>query len=181
MAGKAKKKIHFPKTRLAELAARSGGILRDDALDGASKSLEGMRDQADTQIRAAIKAMEDIVFSRAAGEALDDSQMIAILRHADQIVTLAGTFCYATLDTAAKSLCDVTDGLIRAGVHSRQPVAVHVQTMHLLAPGTMRLSAEHAEKMLSELAKVSAHFNFESLGANQVNDNIEMNAAPLKS
>jgi len=28
---------------------------------------------------------------------------------------------------------------------------------------------------------VSAHFNFESLGANQVNDNIEMNAAPLKS
>jgi hypothetical protein len=181
MAGKAKKKIHFPKTRLSELAARAGGILRDDALDGAAKSLEGMREQADTQIRAAIKAMEDIVFSRAAGEALDDGQMLAILRHADQIVTLAGTFCYETLDTAAKSLCDVTDGLIRAGMHSRQPVAVHVQTMHLLAPGVMKLSAEHAEKMLGELAKVNAHFNFESLGANQVNDNLELSATPAKA
>src|SRR3569832_334119 len=178
MAGKAKKKIYFPKTRLAELAARAGGILRDDALDGASKSLEGMREQADTQIRSAIKAMEDIVFSRAAGEALDDEQMLAILRHADQIVTLAGTFCYGTLDTAAKSLCDVTDGLIRAGLHNRQPVAVHVQTMHLLAPGVMKLSAEHAEKMLGELAKVNAHFNFASLGDTQVNDSVELNAAP---
>jgi hypothetical protein len=181
MAGKAKKKIHFPKTRLAELTARAGGILRDDALDGAAKSLEGMREQADVQIRTAIKSMEDIVFSRAAGEALDDQQMLAILRHADQIVTLAGTFCYNTLDMAAKSLCDVTDGLIRAGMHNRQPVAVHVQTMHLLAPGTMKLSAEHAEKMLSELARVNAHFNFESLGAASVNDGVDLNAGPAKN
>ncbi len=78
MAGKAKKKDLFPEDAARpSLAARAGGILRDDALDGAaSKSLEGMREQADKQIRAAIKAMEAIVFAQAAGEALDDQQML---------------------------------------------------------------------------------------------------------
>lgn len=181
MAGKAKKKIFFPKTRLAELAARSGGILRDDALEGAMKTLEGMREKADTQIRAAVAAMEDIVFGAASGDTLDNEQILSILRHADQIVTLAGTFGYTTLDSASKSLCDVADGLLRAGMHDRQPVAVHVQTLHLLAPGKMVLSPEHAEKMLAELSKVSAHFNFDSLGATAVNDGEELATAPVRN
>jgi hypothetical protein len=178
---KAKKKIFFPKTRLAELVARAGGVLRDDALDGALKTLETMREQADGQIRAAIAAMEDIVFAPSTGNALDDEQLLAILRHADQVVTLSGTFCYAALDAAAKSLCDISDGLLRAGMHDRQPVAVHVQTLHLLAPGNMTLAPEHAEKMLSELAKVNAHFNFDSLAALPVNDGVELAAAPLRN
>ena len=165
MAGKAKKKIFFPKTRLSELAARAGGMLRDDALDGAMASLESMRAQSDGEIRKSIAAMEGIVFARETGDTLDDAQMHAILCHADQVVTLAGTFCYTALDSAARSLCDITDGLMRAGMHNRKPVAVHVQTLHLLAPGGMMLSPEHAEKMLGELAKVAAHFNFGSLGA----------------
>jgi len=181
MAGKAKKKIFFPKTRLSELAARAGGVLRDDALDGAMKTLEGMRDKADVQIRGAIAALEEIVFGRASGDTLNDEKMLAILRHADQIVTLSGTFGYTSLDAASRSLCDVADGMLRAGMHDRQPIAVHVQTMHLLAPGNMKLSGEHAEKMLGELAKVTAHFNFESLGANQVNDGAELGAAPLRN
>jgi hypothetical protein len=162
MVGKAKKKVHFPKTRLAELAARAGGLTRDDAVDAALSSLESMRPGADAEIRASIAAMEDIVFSRGAGE-LDAEKMKAVLRHADQVVTLAGTFCYAALDTAAKSLCDVADGLLRTSTFRREPVAVHVQTMHLLAPGGMQLSAEHTETMLGELAKVADHFSFGSL------------------
>ncbi len=177
MAGKAKKKIFFPKTRLSELAARAGGMLRDDAVDGAMASLESMREQADAEIRHAIAAMEGIVFARGAGETLDGGQMSAVLRHADQVVTLAGTFCYGALDTAARSLCDVTDGLLRAGIHDRKPVAVHVQTMHLLAPGNMSLSAEHAEMMLGELAKVADHFNFGSLGASAPADAADAMAA----
>jgi hypothetical protein len=170
MAGKAKKKIFFPKTRLSELAARAGGMLRDDALDGAMASLETMRAQSDGEIRKSIAAMEGIVFARETGDMLDDAQMLSILTHADQVVTLAGTFCYAALDSAARSLCDITDGLMRAGMHNRKPVAVHVQTLHLLAPGGMVLSPEHAEKMLGELAKVAAHFNFGSLAATVPSD-----------
>ncbi|HXC56457.1 MAG TPA: hypothetical protein VNU97_14260 [Rhizomicrobium sp.] len=177
MAGKAKKKVFFPKTRLAELAARAGGVTRDDAIDGAMTSLEGMRELADAEIRSSIAAMEGIVFTRNADDTLDDGQMNAILRHADQVVTLAGTFCYGALDTAARSLCDVADGLLRAGMHDRKPVAVHVQTMHLLAPGGMTLSPEHAELMLGELAKVTNHFNFGSLAATLTHDADEIVAA----
>jgi hypothetical protein len=180
MAGKAKKKIFFPKTRLSELAARAGGMLRDDALDGAMKSLEAMRAQGDIEIRKSISAMEAIVFARDAGETLDEGQMRDILRQADQIVTLAGTFCYPMLDNAARSLCDIVDGLIRTGMNSRRPVAVHVQTIHLMAPGGMILSPEHAEMMLGELAKVAAHFNFGSLGATPVNDGDDIIAAVAK-
>ncbi|HEY4942416.1 MAG TPA: hypothetical protein VII56_13395 [Rhizomicrobium sp.] len=180
MAGKAKKKIFFPKTRLSELAARAGGIFRDDALDGALQSLESMREEGDTEIRKSISAMEGIVFARHAADTLEDAQMRAILRHADQVVTLAGTFCYLALDAAARSLCDVADGLIRANMNNRRPIAVHVQTLHLLAPGGMALSPEHAEKMLGELAKVTAHFNFGSLGATPVNDGEDVIAAAAK-
>jgi hypothetical protein len=103
--------------------------------------------------------------------------MRAVLRHADQIVTLAGTFCYPALDAAAKSLCDVADGLLRAGMCNRGPVAVHVQTLHLLAPGNMTLSPEHAEKMLAELAKVVDHFAFDSLAAVTGADDFVISAA----
>lgn len=159
----AKKKIFFPKTRLSELAARPGGMLRDDAIDGAMASLEAMRAGSDAEIRKSIGAMENILLTHGAGETLDEAQLIAIQRHADQIVTLAGTFCYPALDAAARSLCDIADGFQRAGMHHREPIAVHVQAMHLMAPGTM-LTPEHCEKVLAELGKVTEHFNFGSLG-----------------
>jgi hypothetical protein len=173
MAAKVQKKIFFPKTRLAELAARAGGMAREDALAGAMKSIEAMRGESDGAIRDAIAAMEKIVYACSTVGALDDAQMLAVLRHADQIVTLAGTFCYPALDSAARSLCDIADGLRRGGRYDVKPIAVHVQTMHLMAPGAMALSPEHAEMMLGELAKIAAHFNFGSLGAIATGDGEE--------
>ena len=157
---KAKKKVFFPQMRLAELAGRPGGMTRDEAVSAAVESLESMRVQADREIRKAIAAMEDIAI---VGGALDAGKMAAVLRHADQVVTLAGMFGYTPLDTAARSLCDLADGLTRAGVFERAPIAVHVQTMHLLAPGSVNLSHDQAAQMLAELSKVAAHFNFGSL------------------
>ena len=158
---KAKKKVFFPKIRLAELAARPGGMLRDEAVDAAAGSIESMRAEAEDKIRDAIAALETIAFAR--GASLDTADMTAILQYADQVVTLTGMFGHGALDKAARSLCDLTDGLLRAGQYDRAPIAVHVQTMHLLAPGTRVLTPEHAEQMLGELAKVAAHFNFGSL------------------
>lgn len=177
MTAKAKKKIFVPKTRLAELVGRSGGIHRDIAVESAGESIQGMREQADAEIRKAIAAIEAIVFARDASDKLTNDEMLGVLRHGDTIVTLSGTFNYVALDTAARSMCDVSDGLLRAGLNSRQPVAVHVQTMHLLAPGNMSLSAEHAEKMLNELAKVRAFFDFRSLSATPVDENDDLIAA----
>jgi len=173
MAAKAKK-VFVPKTRLAELVGRAGGIHRDIAIESATDSIQGMREQADAEIRKAIAALETVVFARDADDTLTDDEMLGILRQGDHIVTLAGTFGYAALDAAARSMCDVAAGLHRAKLNSRQPVAVHVQTMHLLAPGKMTLSTEHADKMLGELAKVRAFFNFRSLAETPVDENEDL-------
>jgi hypothetical protein len=160
---KAKKKVFFPQTRLAELAARSGGMTRDDAVSAAAASMESMRGDADGAIRAAIAALEKIVLDGRTSNHLAANQMSAILKHADQVVTLAGTFGYASLDAAARSLCDLTDGMLRASLQDCAPIAVHVQTLHLLAPGNGSLSPDHAAQMLGELAKVTDYFKFGSL------------------
>jgi hypothetical protein len=177
MAAKAKKRIFVPKTRLSELVGRDGGIHRDIAIESATESIQGMREQADAEICKAIASIEAIVFARNAGDRLTDEEMLVVLRHGDTIITLSGTFNYAALDAAARSMCDVSDGLLRAGLNSRQPVAVHIQTMHLLAPGNMSLSAEHSDRMLHELAKVRAFFNFRSLGATPVDEADDLIAA----
>jgi hypothetical protein len=174
MAAKAKKKIFVPKTRLAELVGRVGGIHRDIAIESAGESIRGMREQADAAINTAIAAIETTVLAPDASDRLTDDQMRGVLRHGDAIITLSGTFAYSALDAAARSMCDVCDGLLRAGLNSRQPIAVHAQTMHLLAPGNASLSAEHADKLLGELAKVRAFFNFRSLGATPVDENDDL-------
>jgi hypothetical protein len=167
---KTKKKIFFPKIRLAELVARGGGISRDQAVEGAKSQLEEMRGKADIEIQRSIAAMEVIVGAQKTAP-LDSEKMTAILRHADQIVTLAGTFGYEELDVAAKSLCDITDGLLRGGQYDHKPIAVHVHTLRLLGPGApASLSPEHAQILLGELAKVSAYFNFGSLAAGGAED-----------
>jgi hypothetical protein len=158
------KRIHFPKTRLAELAARPGGPPRDIAIEGALKSLESMRGESDNEIVKSIAAMEKAVFDPANKGKLTDDQMVLVLRGADQIVTLAGTFGYAALDVAARSLCDVADGLLQARMHDIEPIAVHVQSLRIVAPGGPKLSEENVVKILEELAKVNKHFNFAALG-----------------
>lgn len=180
MAAKAKKKVYFPKTRLAELAARAGGLTRDDAIDGAMQSLDSLRGQSDAEIGNSIAAMEAIVFAPGAAGALAESQIVAVQCRADQVVTLAGTFGHAALDAAARSLCDIADGLLRAGLRDRQPIAVHVQTLRLMAPGATTLSAQHSATMLGELSKVTEHFKFGSLGETPVEDDAEMIAATAR-
>jgi len=154
------KKVYFPMTRLAELAARDGGITRAMALESAMESIGSMRPQADAEIENSIKAIEDAV---AGQRQVPEEGLRAILRYGDQIVTLAGTFGYEALDHAAKSLCDLADGMLRTGMHDAAPVVVHIQTIRLMAPGGTALEPTHTEKMLEELAKVLKFFDFGSL------------------
>lgn len=155
-------RTYFPTTRLTELAKRSGGMARDEAVAAAVASLEAERGGADREIRKAITLMEGAL-TLGGGETLAPTQILEVMRHADQVVTLAGMFGYRDLETAAKSLCDIADGLVRNFVPERAPLAVHIQTLRLLAPGGPSLGAERAKLMLAELAKVTAHFNFGSL------------------
>ena len=157
-------RTHFPQTRLHELAARAGGITKGDAIESANKSIESMRGQADRAILDAMAAIEKIV-NAARGDLLPAHAMSKVLRHADQIVTLTGTFGYDALDRVMKSLCDVAAGLIRAGLNDRAPILVHAQSMRLMAPGNASLSPGETDSVLGELAKILTHYRFEPLAA----------------
>jgi hypothetical protein len=154
----------FPETRLAKLAARPGGIMRDIAIEKAKEYLESMRGEGDEAIRQMMDEIEKIA-AGAQGNRLPLARIKDVLRLADQTVTLAGTFDYDPFGRCMKSLCDVADGLLTAGIEDAAPIVVHVRTMRLVAPGSTTLSPEQTEVVLGELAKILTHYDFKSLGS----------------
>jgi hypothetical protein len=164
------KKIHFPTTRFSELASRSGGVTRDKAVDEAMKSIDNLRDHAVSTIEISTASIQTIVDS-AKGGRIEKDAMIKILREADNIVTMAGTFGMATLENIGKSLCDIADGLLSHEMHDVAPVMVHIQAIRLAAPGKPELGEPEASHILGQLSKVRTHYKFETL-ATPVSDEI---------
>jgi hypothetical protein len=143
---------HFPKSRLSELVGRFGGLSREEAIEAASRELEVLRPESDKAILSAITRMEEIVTGQTKrGDAVLIKQLLPLC---DQLVTLAGTFGYCSLDKAARSLCDLLDGLLDQGKDDLASIRVHVETIRMLAPGTKLMSEEHIELMLRELPKL---------------------------
>lgn len=153
------KKVHFPKIRLQEMLMRPGGIGRDEAIGAAMENLRSESGESNTVMENAIAAIAAIA-ANARKNALSAQDMAGILEQADQIVTLAGTFGYEYLDRAARGLCDITDGLMRANRHDAAPIHVHVMALRLFSPAAATPSQAEAEKVLSELASVTAFYNF---------------------
>lgn len=152
----------FPRTRLSQLVERAGGVARDAAVEGAMASVESLRGEGDEAIMRLMAAIETAM-TDARGAKLPSDKIRGILQNADQLVTLAGTFGYESLAKVMRSLCDVADGLIRTGLQDAAPIAVHVQSMRLLAPGSAALSPAAIGTMLAELSKVLTHYKFGSL------------------
>ena len=156
------KKVYFPKIKLQEMLLRPGGIARDDALQTASENLRAESGESNTVIEEAIAVIAAIA-AGAKANGLSEQEMKAVLEQADQIVTLAGTFGYAYLDRAARGLCDMADGLIRTQCRDAAPIHVYVMALRLFSPTAAAPSQAEAEKVLSELASVTAFYNFAAL------------------
>jgi hypothetical protein len=155
---------HFPETRLAKLAARPGGLMRDIAIENAMQSVEAMRAEGDEAIKREMDEIDKIMAS-VQNNKIAATHMKAILHHADLIVTFAATFGYEPLARCMRSLCDVSDGLLTAKLEDGAPIAVHVRSMRLLAPGNSALSPQQAEVVLSELAKILTHYDFSPIAS----------------
>jgi hypothetical protein len=156
------KKIHFPKTRLSELAARSGGVTRDRAVEEALKSIDNLREHAVTTVESATVTIETILATAKNGCVTKDD-MRTILREADSIITMAGTFGMTALENIAKSLCDIADGLLGRDTQDAAPILVHVQAIRLASPNKPEIGDAVANHILGELSKVRTHYGFESL------------------
>jgi hypothetical protein len=152
--------MHFPVLPLQEAVARPGGITRESALEAAQQNLREISGEADKTIDDAIQALEAM---RPTGGTLSAEQLRTVLSQGDQIVTLAGTFGYTSLDRATRSLCDVADGLLQAGKGDFAPVAVHARAMRLFSPLGTVPGPEQSARILDELVKVTAHYGFSPL------------------
>src|SRR5581483_3818220 len=91
------KKILFPKTRLSELLDQPGGVDRDAAVAEAARAIETLREDCSQAINESIAEIEAVLARQKAGR-LPAGSTREILSHADRIVTLAGTYGYASLD-----------------------------------------------------------------------------------
>jgi hypothetical protein len=156
------KKVFFPKIRLQEMLNRPGGIAREQALEMAMTNLREISGESDAIIEAAIAAIEAIA-NQAKANRLAPEQMREILEQADQVVTLAGTFGYTALDRAARALCDICDGLLRAGLPDAAPIHVHVRALRMFAPSGVQLGKEAAAQVLSELEKIMVFYDFQPI------------------
>ncbi len=158
------KLVHFPKIRLSKLVARSGGISHVAAMENARKNIELMHEQGDEVIMRSIAEINAIVNAPRMGDEFSEEDLSFILIRADQIVTLAETFGHVLLDTIAKSLCDMVDGLLRSGKRDVAPVLVHVQAMNMITPGSATLSEAEFDTIHGELSKVRKYYNITSIG-----------------
>jgi hypothetical protein len=96
------------------------------------------------------------------------------------MVTLAGTFGYGPLGIASRSLCDIADGMMRAGSDVIEPILVHMQAIRMMSPRSAALTPEDADKVLAELARVLTHFNFSPISDTADKDNFgEMDSVVL--
>lgn len=157
-------KVYFPKIRLQELLGRPGGISRDDALKAAIENVRAISGEGDKVIEAAIVKIEGISAASQKGT-LSREQLTDVLEQADQIVTLAGTFGYASLDRATRALCDVVDGLLQGNLDHAAPVMVHAKALRFFAPSGAARSEAETQSVLSELDKIRAYYHFPALGA----------------
>jgi hypothetical protein len=164
----------FPKTRLSELASRPGGISRSDAIAGAMKGIEASRGEGDAVVTKSIADIEALLRTAQGGKLPADS-LSSILKLADQVVTISGTFGYWSLDKVARSLCDLADGLLNSEQYHLAPVAVHVQSLRLLSPTSgITLGDAEIEKIQGELAKVLTYYEFVTLAVPGVAEDDEI-------
>lgn len=155
----------FPKNKFAELVARFGGLSRDDAVARAGQELDALRPEADRVIEGAVAKLEKIVAGSVRSRDCGPAVLKQLVPLCDQIVTLSGTYGYASLDKATRSLCDLLDGLLRSGKSDIASILVHVQTIRMMAPAASALKSEQVDLMLFELAKLLAHHGIAGLEA----------------
>lgn len=158
-------KIYFPALPLQEKVAGDGGLTRDAALAAALANVRAMSDEGDRCIEDAIQSLENIVTSATQGR-LTTNQMRFVLDQSDQVINMAGTFGYDSLERTCRNLCDIVDGMLGDGHDEVAPVSVHVRAMRLFAPTCTLPPVEASAQVVAELSRVTDFYNYVPL-ANQ--------------
>lgn len=146
-----------PQYKIAEKLQQPGGKTVAQAVTDAQHGLEGL---ADACLGAVDEALTDI--DRAYKALPDDFDLAALTDLYDSANGLIGIATVAGLmemDRAAYSLCDLIDRMMAMGRPDKEPIAVHVQALHLLrSPAALIRGGGKVEEVVQGLVRVARKY-----------------------
>ncbi|HWF76534.1 MAG TPA: hypothetical protein VN694_05090 [Caulobacteraceae bacterium] len=154
-------RYEFPKYKLTQQLREPGGLAVADAVDGAAANLEELRPECADELQKAVSAA--MACFQAFPPEFDPAALQELYAIAARAVGI-GVVCGApAADATLVSLCNLLDHL---GVIQRwdlAAVAVHVQTLQLLAARLREnLEAPAIEQVLAGLEKVTRRYRLEA-------------------
>ncbi len=124
-------RIFRPSNRLASPVAYPGGLARTIAAARAARRGAALRRPVMRAIDILIATLERMAASELP---LVGGELPTIRRMTGQLVSLALTYDLDALAEAGMTLCDLLAAFARSGARHREPIAVHVRALKLLAP-----------------------------------------------
>jgi hypothetical protein len=157
-------RYEFPKYKLTQQLREPGGLAVADAVDGATANLQELRPECETELLKAVA--NALTCFQAFPPEFDPAALQALYAISARAVGI-GVVCGApAADATFVSLCNLLDHL---GVIQRwdmAAIAVHVQTLQLLAARLREgLEAPAIEQVLAGLEKVTRRYRQEAATA----------------
>jgi hypothetical protein len=150
-------RMEFPKLRLATQLQEAGGITVAEAVEAAAENLEILRPQVLNTLQATANDLQDAM--RQLPREFAAEPMHALYAIASRAVGMGGLCGSPGADVVLHSLCGLLDRLSTAGRGDLPAIAVHVQTLQLLAFNIGGANDEQmTAKVLSGLKKVSDRY-----------------------
>jgi hypothetical protein len=122
-------KITYVKNRLRDALDAAPPMMAATAVKQAEALLTEIEQECVTRLDGLLAAFPSGLSGD--GEALA-AQIRAVYETARRIIGVATVAKLPEIDVAARSLCDVADGLLVRDKHDWEPLRVHIATMHLL-------------------------------------------------
>lgn len=146
-------KITYAKNRLGEALASASPVLAQTAVVQAQKMLAEIESQCLEQLDV---LLAEFPLEVPAESGLCAQQIRAAYDTSRRMIGVGTAANFPALDVAAKSLCEVADGLMVRNLADWAPVRVHVDTMRLLRQPNMPEAA--TTQLLAALETVRSRF-----------------------
>jgi hypothetical protein len=143
-------KKFFPTNRLAIALKAAAPRSVQSCLNEAASNLKAIAGECMAHVEQQVALLERL--NREWPEAVGEDFAKRLYETAARIIGTADVAGLPKLDQAARSLCDVIDGLWTRNAWEREPVAVHIDAMRLMA--MMKKSGPEADAILAGLLGV---------------------------
>jgi hypothetical protein len=149
-------KIYHPKNTLRDALVAAEPMLAQTALGRAETGLRSIRAECLAHLDELMKDLDPA--PQGGGDTA--SRVRHAYERARRIIGLGAVTDYPQLDLAARSLCDVADGILSRPQPDWAPIRAHIDAMLLMR--LHPLPPEATRELLASLDKLRARFGFAS-------------------